>query len=418
MNSTDGLPARRGARHWDKVLDRRQVLGGIGAAGLLILSACTAGKATGDASGGSGAPGGTATKSSTPDAQLSFAIPDGTGDVSPATPLVVTAAGGTIASITVTADDGTVVNGVPDAAKMTWTNTDPLAYGSAYTVAATATNPDGKTTQKSSSFSTVKASALVFPSIAPLDGMTVGVGLPVRVYFEKAAADRKVVEQALKVTTTPAQTGSWSWISDTEVHWRPQVYFQAGTTVQVDVNIFGVPFAKGAYGKVNRSIKFTVGDAVISTADTQTHQMTVTKNGQVLKTIPIAAGKEVPGRYTHNGVHVVTDKKAQMTMDSTTYGLALDAGGYQTQVQWATRISNNGEFVHSAPWSVADQGVRNVSHGCLNASPANAKWFFDMSTPGDVVEVTGSPVPLTEADGDIFCWTMSWDQWVKGSALK
>ena len=72
--------------------------------------------------------------------------------------------------------------------------------------------------------------------------------------------------------------------------------------------------------------------------------------------------------------------------------------------------------MHSAPWSVADQGVRNVSHGCINASPDNAAWFFDFSQIGDVVEVVGTPVPLGPADGDIYDWAIPWEQWVAGSA--
>jgi hypothetical protein len=42
----------------------------------------------------------------------------------------------------------------------------------------------------------------------------------------------------------------------------------------------------------------------------------------------------------------------------------------------ACRISNSGEFVHAAPWSVAQQGSSNASHGCINLSSDNAKWFF------------------------------------------
>ena len=107
-------------------------------------------------------------------------------------------------------------------------------------------------------------------------------------------------------------------------------------------------------------------------ADAKTHRMKVYVNGKLTKDFPASLGKEVSGRYSHSGVHIVTEKKRSMTMDSTTFGLALDAGGYKVPVQFATRISNSGEFVHSAPWSVAQQGKQNVSHGCVNLSPADA----------------------------------------------
>ena len=402
---------------WDQLMNRRQMLGGIGVAGLLVLSACTGAPKGSDAETSGGASGGS-TKPKAPVAQLAIAVPDGSANLSPATSIAVSVTAGKITDVTVTDQAGAVIKGAPDATGAAWANTDPLTYGATYTVDAAAKGEDGKTVTATSTFTTITPTAQVFPSIGPLDGTTVGVGMPIRVYFDKPATDRKAVELAMAVTPTPAQTGSWNWISDTEVHWRPQVYWQAGSTVKVDVNLLGLDFGNGAWGKVNRSISFSVGDAIISTVDTGAHQMVITKNGAVLRTIPIAAGMEVEGRFTHNGVHVVSDKKATMTMDSTTYGLALDAGGYQTEVQWATRISNNGEFVHSAPWSIGDQGVRNVSHGCINASPENAKWFFDLSTAGDVVEVTGSPVPLTQADGDIFDWTIPWETWAQGTANK
>jgi lipoprotein-anchoring transpeptidase ErfK/SrfK len=107
-------------------------------------------------------------------------------------------------------------------------------------------------------------------------------------------------------------------------------------------------------------------------------------------------------------------------MDSSTFGVPADGpGGYRTPVEYAVRISNNGEFVHAAPWSVAQQGRSNVSHGCINMSTERAAWFFDFSQPGDVVEIKNSiGPPLGPADGDIYDWTLSWDEWRAGSALQ
>jgi hypothetical protein len=39
---------------------------------------------------------------------------------------------------------------------------------------------------------------------------------------------------------------------------------------------------------------------------------------------------------------------------------------------------------------VGSQGSENVSHGCLNASPENAQWFFNNTKRGDVVVVRGT----------------------------
>ena len=75
--------------------------------------------------------------------------------------------------------------------------------------------------------------------------------------------------------------------------------------------------------------------------------------------------------------------------------------------------------MHAAPWSVAQQGNDNVSHGCINLSTERAAWFFNFSQPGDVVEVQNSIGPnRSAADGDIYDWAISWADWQAGSALK
>ena len=398
-------------------MTRRSMLAGLGLGSAVALAACTTG-ASGSAGSSTGAASSTPTKPKAPDATITVSVPDGAADQPPTVPLTVTAAGGTLDVVTVSTPDGAAIAGQIDPATATWTPTEPLAYGAAYTVLATATNADNSATQVTSKFTTIAPTAQIYPGIGPLDGTTVGIAMPVRVYFDHAVTDRKAIEQQLTVTSTPAQPGAWCWFGDKEVHWRPQEYWQAGTKVQVDVKIFGVNAGGGAWGKTNRTISFKVGAAKVSRCDTNEHQLHCFENGQLVRSIPVAAGKEEQGRYTHSGIHVVIDKKEKMTMDSTTYGLALDAGGYQTEVEWATRISNNGEFVHAAPWSIADQGVRNVSHGCLNASPENAQWFQKWSQIGDPVEITGTPVPLTEADGDIFDWVIDWPTWQQGSANK
>jgi len=163
------------------------------------------------------------------------------------------------------------------------------------------------------------------------------------------------------------------------------------------------------------SIAFTVGASHISIADASTYTMQVYSDGALVQTYPVSMG--TPENATRSGPHVVIDKERNKIMDSTTYGLALDAGGYLTEVEYATRISNNGEFVHAAPWSVAQQGNSNVSHGCINLAPERAAWFFDFSQIGDVVEVINGGPMLGPVDGDIYDWAIPWETWLQGSAL-
>jgi lipoprotein-anchoring transpeptidase ErfK/SrfK len=120
---------------------------------------------------------------------------------------------------------------------------------------------------------------------------------------------------------------------------------------------------------------------------------------------------------SYNGAHVVTELNRTRIMDSSTYGVPVDApGGYRTPVEYAVRISDSGEFVHAAPWSVAQQGNSNVSHGCINLSTERAAWFFNFSQPGDVVEIKGSGAGTLRSD--VYDWTIPWAEWQAGSALK
>jgi lipoprotein-anchoring transpeptidase ErfK/SrfK len=47
---------------------------------------------------------------------------------------------------------------------------------------------------------------------------------------------------------------------------------------------------------------------------------------------------------------------------------------------------------------VDDQGKRDVSHGCINISPTNARWFFDNFGAGDPIVVTNSTGTYSRRD--------------------
>jgi len=401
-----------------RLVARRARWLGVLVAALVLAAACTGSSGNRAASGTGGSAGGAgSTGRASSGAAVTVAFQPGANakDVAPGSPVVVKATGGTLGDVRLTGAGGQV-SGTLDGAKATWTSTGKLAYSATYQVTASATDDAGKTTTASSAFTTVTARSEIFPAVAPLRGTVMGVGLPIRVYFDAPIEDRKAATDHMKVRTSVPTEGAWHWISDREVHWRPRVYWTAHTQIALDISLYGVDLGGGVWGGLNadRQLDFAVGDSHVSIADIRTHQLKVYANGTLVKTFPASMGKEVPGRYTKGGPHVVIDKNRVKTMDSRTFGLALDAGGYTAKVEWATRISNNGEFVHSAPWSVAEQGHANVSHGCVNLSPANATWFFNFSKIGDVVDVVGSPVKLSAKDGDIYDWAIPWSQWAQG----
>jgi len=222
-------------------------------------------------------------------------------------------------------------------------------------------------------------------------------------------------QNAIKVTTDPPVEGAFYWLNNREVRWRPAQYWKPGTTVDVQVNIYGVDLGDGLFGQENVTTHFTIGDEVIATADDNTKTVTVRRNGEVVKTMPTSMGKN--STPTNNGVYLVGNRFTHIVMDSSTYGVPVNSpNGYRTDVDWATQISYSGIFVHSAPWSVGSQGYSNTSHGCLNVSPSNAIWFYNNTKRGDIVEVVntvGSKLPGTDGLGD---WNIPWEQWKAGNA--
>ncbi|MDX6374625.1 MAG: hypothetical protein QOD98_3613 [Nocardioidaceae bacterium] len=339
-------------------------------------------------------------------------------DVPVSTQLLVFAHNGRLSTVTVSGsgDVGALTGAIAgDGGK--WKADDLLEPGTTYTVKASVAGDDGEVVTKKQQFTTqaLALSQQTYPSVAPLPGETVGVGMPVIVTFDVPVTDRANIEKNLHVTTTPEQPGTWHWLSDTEVHYRPKKYWKAGTQVDVNADINGVEAGNGVYGQEDRDVQFQVGDAHIYKVDTKTDQMKVFSNGKLLRTLPITTGQQ-PQYTTRSGIKVIIEKFDSKDMNSETVGIT-GADAYNIKgVQWAMRVTYSGEFVHAAPWSVGSQGYANVSHGCTGMSTSNADWLYHMSVRGDVVDYTGTDRPMesTNGYGD---WNIPWDEYKQGSAL-
>jgi len=349
-------------------------------------------------------------------AVISTVPPLDTVDVAPVTPLQVYAGHGRLTEVTVTDAEGTAVPGTLDAAGSAWVADADLAYDTTYAVTAVAVDAAGTEARKTGSIATVSprtlTKATVFPSAQT---GTVGVGQPISVTFDEDVTDRAAVERRLHVTSTPAVPGSWSWLSDRTAHYRPEQYWPAHTHVAVDVDLYGVDVGEGIRGQESEHVEFDVGPKRVAVVDASELVLRLYVDDQLVKTMPTSLGKNA--NPTPTGTYVVMQQSREYTMRSASYGVPLDApGGYETPVEYASRLSNSGIFVHGAPWSVGDQGRRNVSHGCLNVSVANAGWFYENFGRGDVVEVTGAGgrLDVTDGFGD---WNASWPEWQAGSAL-
>ncbi|MFI7228075.1 Ig-like domain-containing protein [Nonomuraea angiospora] len=386
----------------------RTVLVGTFATALLLAVGCSSG---GDSGGGPGAP--VKSQEQGPVAKLSITPANGTKKVAPDAGVSVKATDGKVTKLTVADTKGHEVRGTLGA-DGTWRPTWPLRPSTAYTVSAQATGTDGKPVTAQATFTTLKPKRALESGMSPLDGEKVGVGMPVQLLLSQpvtAQKDRAAVEKSLVVRMSKPVEGAWSWVSDREVQFRPREYWPVGEKVTVVAHLAGLRAGRDLWGTKDRSLTFTVGDEHITEVSNATHQAVVRENGEVVKTIPVSLGK--PGDDSYSGVMIAQEKAAETVMDSATIG---KPGEYRIRTKWNVRMTYSGTFFHAAPWSTGAQGNSNVSHGCVNASPANARWFYEFTQRGDIIEVKGTSRKLQFGNGPT-PWAKSWDDWLAGSAL-
>ncbi|MFD6394574.1 Ig-like domain-containing protein [Nocardia sp. NPDC060259] len=398
----------------------RRFLAGFAAGLGLIVAAC----------GGSREPG--SDTADPPAAVISVEPASGTTEVDPLSPVRVTTSDGELTSVTMTNEQGRTIEGVFTPDQTAWKPAEPLGYGRTYTVVAealTVTGPIGPITSSFSTLAPNNQTKVYFrttggEALSPSDSY--GVGTVVVAHFDQDVPDRATAERHLSVTTDPPATGSWYWLDNRNAHWRPQNYYPPGTSVTLAADIYGKDLGGGLYGQEDTGTSFTIGPAHISIVDDNDKQVQVFENGTLIRTMPTSMGRGggevVAGKtitfWTQPGVYTVMDKANPVIMDSSTYGLPVNSRlGYKETIGWATRISTDGIYLHQLDDTSWAQGNTNVSHGCLNLSGENARWFYDFSQPGDVVEIRntgGAPLEVWQ-NGD---WSVPWEQWQAGSALR
>ncbi|MFE0488014.1 L,D-transpeptidase [Streptomyces griseoaurantiacus] len=355
--------------------------------------------------------------------RIALSAPVGDGKkADPDKPLEVTSrdSGGRLTDVTVTDAAGRRVPGELTADGSRWRSTSPLASGAHYTVRVSTEDEDGAPGRKVVEFDTGAGSAKKVNVAFGPDAGTYGVGQPVTATLSepvKGKAARAVVERSLHVSAKPAVEGSWYWVDDTTLHYRPKEYWPAHATVEVSSDLRGLKVADRLRGGEAKPLKLTTGDKIVAATDAATHTMTVYRNDEEINAIPVTTGKS--GFETRNGVKVVLGKQYFVRMRSTSIGIAEGSTeSYDLPVYYATQLTLSGEYVHAAPWSVDSQGSANVSHGCTGMSTSNAEWFYETVRPGDVVTVVNSEGDPMAAFGNGYGdWNLSWEDWRKGSAL-
>ncbi|BCM69120.1 MULTISPECIES: L,D-transpeptidase [Streptomyces] len=396
--------------------------------GVLVLTACSGGD---DASGGGGdssqakVDAAAAKKSS--EAQITITPKDGSNNASINNSAAVTVRKGTLTGVTMTTQDGKAVAGQVSADKKSWKPTVQLERSTTYKVAAEAKDSEGRIAHENASFTTVSPANSFIGTFTPDNGATVGVGMPVSINFDKAITNKAAVQKGITVSSSSGQEVACHWFNANRMDCRPEEYWKEGSTVTLKLALDGVQGASGVYGVQQKTVTFRIGRNQVSYVDAQTKQMKITRNGKVVKTIPISAGS--PDNKTYEGQMVISEKFKETRMNGATVGFTDDDGKGEYDIKdvpHAMRLTTSGTFIHGNYWGAPSVfGNVNTSHGCVGlqdkkgaGDPSTpAAWFYNNTLIGDVVVVQNTGDKTVSPDNGLNGWNMDWAQWKAGSAL-
>jgi lipoprotein-anchoring transpeptidase ErfK/SrfK len=318
--------------------------------------------------------------------------------------VTVTVAHGKIQNVSVAAGHATAAGTLQG--QTAWHTVWPLHAATRYTVTVTAVGTDGKTTTATSTFKTQRPAG-TFTASTILGHQTYGVGIPIMINFSQAVDPRyrAGIEKAINIKSSKPVVGAWYWDGGQTLDFRTRNYWPQHTQVSFDGHFNGAQIAPGVFGTSNLSQSFTIGKSLIGVTSTRTHRTQIYWGNKLYATWPDSSG--MAGDDTANGTYL-TIEKASPTL--------MSGPGYKNvPVFDSVRFTWSGNYYHSAPWSVGEQGFSNVSHGCVNLSPQNAAWYYARANPGDPITITGSPVAGRWDDGYTE-WFLTWNHLLKGSA--
>jgi lipoprotein-anchoring transpeptidase ErfK/SrfK len=378
--------------------NRRRALAGAVPLLALCLAVVACGGAVGQGSSASPTP-------VPPAARLSITPASGARDVLPSRPITVRVTHGKLVRVTVRTS-GDAVSGTLNASATAWRSRGPLDVATRYRVHVTALDEAGRTVAATSTFRTFTPRQTFATEIFEGDNQTYGVGMPLILTFSHPISDHRAVERSLELWTSKRVVGAWYWDGESTLYFRPRDYWPAHTRVRLVARLDGVQGAPGLYGDHTLTQSFVIGRSLIAVANTQSHHARIYLGRHLFGDWPMSSGR--PGDDTPDGTYLTIDKANPVDMIGP---------GYNIEVPWSVRFTWSGDFMHDAYWSVGEQGFTNVSHGCVNLSPADAQTYYQLAVPGDPVTVTGSPRAGTWDNGWTV-WFLSWQKLVRGSALR
>lgn len=393
-------------------------LGGCGKGRAKPADAAWVGASAGPSAGASGSPGSGPAGQNGGSSALELSVTPATGKkgVPVSAEIGFKVAGGKVTTVSLADDKGKAVSGELREDGSAWVPGKTLQTSKRYVATVTAVNEAGQSKTETTTFTTMgRPGHETGTGLYLFDDRTYGVAMPVVVEFNPGIKkkDRAAVQKRMFVKSAPAQPGTWSWTSSgTQAYYRAPKFWQSGTELAVRIAVGGLPTGGGRYGDRDRAATAKIGRSFVMKVDNKTKKMAVVQDGKTVRTLPVSLGKK--STPSSSGTMVVMDKQA-----STVFDTIAELGpeqGYRTEIEYAQRLTWSGQFIHAAEWSVGAQGHRNVSHGCVNVSPSNARWLFGKTLIGDPVTVRGTEDKLTYGNGWT-PWDVSWKEFVKGSAL-
>lgn len=249
-----------------------------------------------------------------------------------------------------------------------------------------------------------------------------GVGTIVTVSFDQdiPTAARWKVADSLSVTSTSDEqdvSAPWVWLDGKTVAWRPKGFWLPHQEVTVKSDwAKGEPLLLIATKRGKKKVgvddyysiifdskirlKVKIGYDQRFTVDADTFEGEVTRDGKVVREVPVSLGKA--GWETYGGVKTFMERYEEKRL--------YNPGQWDVTVPYALRLTLSGEFLHSAPWN-SSIGSANLSHGCTNVTVEDARWFYKNIQRGDpVVTENGKGVPPAW-DGAGAGWNISWTAW-------
>ena len=217
------------------------------------------------------------------------------------------------------------------------------------------------------------------------EGGSYGVGMPVIAYFSKPITDGRALAAATKVTVNgKPMRGAWYFERSTaghgpiEAHYRLRTYWPAHAKVHLSVAARGRSAGAGLTFADDLNLDFVTGARTVATVDDGTAPADRHPRRQAARPLPGLARRDAAPRPT-SGVKVIMAKGSPVCMSGPGY--------HECGIKYTQRLTYSGEYLHAAPWNVANikNGVELVQR--LHEPPARAtprKLYSELEV-GDVV---------------------------------